>query len=102
MVEGAVALCESREIMPEHITRIPCRDGNPKSRQFITITISEEDNLHNIEREIILSLLDKYNGSRKKVARKLGINPRTVRNKLNIYSKEGIKIIPSSRTKKES
>lgn len=54
--------------------------------------LSNDMTLREIEREMILRKLKKFNGNRTETAESLGISVRTLRNKLNEYRKEGIDI----------
>jgi len=63
--------------------------------QFIhdeTYDFSKDMTLREIEREMILMKIKKYNGNRTETAKSLGISVRTLRNKLNEYRKEGIDV----------
>ena len=45
-----------------------------------------------IERELVLQTLARFNGNRTRAARVLGVSVRTLRNKIRQYSAEGIDV----------
>ena len=45
-----------------------------------------------IERELVLQTLARYNGNRTHAARMLGVSVRTLRNKIRLYSADGIDV----------
>jgi DNA-binding NtrC family response regulator len=53
--------------------------------------------VEDVERELILSSLDHYRGSRTDTAKVLGISIRGLRNKINLYAVQGIAVPPPGR-----
>jgi len=53
--------------------------------------------IENVERELIVSSLDHYRGSRTDTAKVLGISIRCLRNKINLYAMHGIAVPPPGR-----
>lgn len=49
-----------------------------------------------IERELVLQTLVRCKGNRTRAARVLGFSVRTLRNKIRLYSVDGIEVLPSS------
>ncbi len=45
-----------------------------------------------IERELVLQTLARYDGNRTRAARVLGVSVRTLRNKIHLYAAEGIDV----------
>jgi DNA-binding NtrC family response regulator len=54
--------------------------------------LPEEMTLRDMERELILRKLTTTSGNRTRTARELGISVRTLRNKLNLYTEQGVEI----------
>ena len=79
MVQRAVILCAGAEVAVEHVVLedapvAPVEDVKTGGR-----TIME------LERDVILSTLERLNGNRTHTAKALGITVRTVRNRLRKY-----------------
>ncbi|RKZ17437.1 hypothetical protein DRQ50_05005 [bacterium] len=55
-------------------------------------TMDPDMTLKDMERELILRKLERTNGNRTRAAVELGISVRTLRNKLNIYTDQGVEI----------
>lgn len=49
-----------------------------------------------VERELVLHTLARYDGNRTRAARVLGLSVRTLRNKIRLYAADGI-AVPASR-----
>ena len=57
-----------------------------------TVGIDPELTLKDMERELILRKLERTSGNRTRAAVELGISVRTLRNKLNLYTEQGVEI----------
>lgn len=78
VVQRAVILCSDREIGPEHLELEPLLA--PAPAPGLTV--------HEMERQLILSTLERLNGNRTHTARALGLSVRTIRNRLRRYRTE--------------
>ncbi|QDG51372.1 sigma-54-dependent Fis family transcriptional regulator [Persicimonas caeni] len=58
-----------------------------------TVTIrAGDDPLDDVQREVILNALARFNGNRTQTARALGVSVRTIRNKIRTYREQGIPV----------
>lgn len=76
-VERAILLCDGRQIEPAQLELIS-RDSVPEQKT---------DSLSELEQGHILRVLQHVDGNRTEAAKRLGISVRTLRNKLNEYSR---------------
>jgi len=67
------------------ILEIPHLNLDPAAPALLTLPISNELTLAEVEKEHILETLSRFNHNRSRAAAALGINVRTLRNKLNQY-----------------
>lgn len=67
------------------ILDIPHLNLDPSAPALLTLPISNEMTLAEIEKDHIIDTLSRYNHNRSRAAAALGINVRTLRNKLNLY-----------------
>ncbi|MBN1351947.1 sigma-54-dependent Fis family transcriptional regulator [candidate division KSB1 bacterium] len=84
-IQRAVVISKDPVLDIEHLTLTESRHT---SAEEITV-VHKNKKLEDIERETILSVLKAHNGNRKTTAEILGINERTLRNKLNQYREKG-------------
>jgi DNA-binding NtrC family response regulator len=78
VVQRALILCPGPEIGPEHLELEPLLAPAPAPG----LTVQE------MERQLILSTLERLNGNRTHTARALGLSVRTIRNRLRRYRME--------------
>ena len=67
------------------ILEIPHLNLDPSAPALLTLPVSNELTLAEVEKEHILETLSRFNHNRSRAAAALGINVRTLRNKLNQY-----------------
>ena len=79
VVQRAVILCSGDEVAPEDVVLEDAPAAAPEAVHTGGRTIME------LERDVILSTLDRLNGNRTHTAKALGITVRTVRNRLRKY-----------------
>lgn len=89
-VERAVVLCRD-EILTERHFQLE-HESAEKSSSFGLEGVEPGMTLREMEKRLILSTLSSESNNRTKASEILGISVRTLRNKLNEYSNEGIKI----------
>lgn len=83
VIERAMILTEGRAIHTEHVmTDIPTTGGPPGQ-------LPPGTTIHEMEKRLIYSTLQKVDGNRTRAATLLGISIRTLRNKLNEYTRGG-------------
>ena len=80
----------SAEQMP-----LPWRVDSPRLTRIVRCLVGHT--VEDVERELILSSLDHYGGSRTYAAKVLGISIRCLRNKINRYAARGIAVPPPGR-----
>lgn len=83
VIERAMILTEGATISPEHVMADSPAPEDPYASSPVCTTI------HDMERRLIYSTLQKVDGNRTRAAALLGISIRTLRNKLNEYTKGG-------------
>ena len=66
---------------------------SPAPNEIIPLLIGST--IEEIERELVLQTLARCDGNRTRAARVLGMSVRTVRNKIRLYTSEGIEVSPS-------
>jgi DNA-binding NtrC family response regulator len=72
---------------------IPASDGPalaPNTDEIIPLLIGTT--VDRVERELVLHTLARCNGNRTRAARMLGLSIRTLRNKIRLYSADGIDV----------
>ena len=89
-VERAVVLCRDSVLTERHFQLE--HESAEKSSAFGLEGVSPGMALREMEKRLILSTLASESNNRTKASEILGISVRTLRNKLNEYSSEGIKI----------
>jgi len=87
VIERAVILGSGHELADE-ILGLP--GDSPATGR--SVDFGDDMTLKDMERELILRKLEHTRGNRTQAARELGISVRTLRNKLNIYSGQGLEI----------
>ncbi|MFQ5705901.1 MAG: sigma-54-dependent transcriptional regulator [bacterium] len=82
-IERAIVICKNDTILPQHLAVGEfCRQ---ESGSNSTYSLPSGKTLKEVERELILKILDEQGKNRTHAARKLGISVRTLRNKLREY-----------------
>ena len=89
-IERAVVLCRDQVLTDRHFQFE--HEGSEKPGGFSLDGISPGVTLREMEKQLILSTLASENNNRTRASEILGISVRTLRNKLNEYADEGIKI----------
>lgn len=84
-IEHAVILSYGETIEPEHLPSSITRRSSSSDKPFVVTNFSHPLTLREIEMEVILQTLDKYNGDKPLTADELGIALKTLYNKLNQY-----------------
>ena len=69
---------------PDHPALAPAAD------EIIPLLIGST--VHHVERELVLHTLVRCNGNRTRAARMLGLSIRTLRNKIRVYTADGIDV----------
>lgn len=87
VIERAVILSPDNVLDPDILGLSDEMDGEGKSP-----AINPEMTLRDMERELILRKLEVTGGNRTVAATELGISVRTLRNKLNLYTDQGVEI----------
>ncbi|TWT39897.1 Transcriptional regulatory protein ZraR [Thalassoglobus neptunius] len=88
-VEHAVILSNGQTIEPGDLPGSVSRKSSSSSRPFHVTNFVQPLTLREIEMEVILQTLDKYNGDKPQTAEELGIALKTLYNKLNQYQSNG-------------
>ena len=89
-IERAVVLCRDETLIEKHFQFE--REGLEKVGSFKLDGMSPGVTLREMEKQLILSTLEAENNNRTRASEILGISVRTLRNKLNEYAEEGIKV----------
>lgn len=84
-IEHAVILSNAGTIEPEHLPLSVSRRTGNSDKPFLVTNFVRPLTLREIEEEVILQTLDKYNGDKPRTAEELGIALKTLYNKLNQY-----------------
>lgn len=84
-IEHAVIMSNGETIEPEHLPSSITRKSAHTDKPFVVTNFSQPLTLREIEMEVILQTLDKYNGDKPLTADELGIALKTLYNKLNQY-----------------
>lgn len=84
-IEHAVILSGGETILPEHLPNSITRRAGHLEKPFQVTNFVKPLTLREIEMEVILQTLDKYNGDKPQTADELGIALKTLYNKLNQY-----------------
>ncbi|MCA8999121.1 MAG: sigma-54-dependent Fis family transcriptional regulator, partial [Planctomycetaceae bacterium] len=84
-IEHAVILSDGKTIHPEDLPSNVSRKPVSGNRPFLISNFADAMTLREIEMEVILQTLDKYQGDKPKTADELGIALKTLYNKLNQY-----------------
>ena len=85
VIEHAFILCTNKIIEPEHL---PQRIRTLIDVKTYRSSNEQSRNLHDAEKEIIISILNKHNGNRKKTAEELRINTSTLWRKMKKFGIE--------------
>lgn len=85
-IEHAVILSNGSVIQAEDLPVSVTRKASAGSKPFLVANFAEPLTLREIEMEVILQTLDKYDGDKPKAADELGIALKTLYNKLNQLS----------------
>lgn len=86
-LRGKVELLEGELSQPTITSGSPAAAASPMEPEIDYIAL-ETTNLQELERRVILKVLEQTGGNRKTMALQLGISVRTLRNKLNQYRAE--------------
>ena len=86
---------ELRSASSAEQTPLPLRVDSPRLIRIVRCLVGHT--VEDVERELILSSLDHYGGSRTYAAKVLGISIRCLRNKINLYARRGIAVPPPGR-----
>ena len=89
-IERAVVLCRDEVISARHFQFE--REGSDRTRQTAGDQFTPGLTLREMEKRLILSTLTVEGNNRTRASDVLGISVRTLRNKLNEYSAEGITV----------
>lgn len=89
-IERAVVLCREEELDDRHFSFE--HDGVEQAGVGGLEGVGPGVTLREMEKQLILSTLTSENNNRTRASEILGISVRTLRNKLNEYSEEGIKV----------
>ncbi len=87
-IERAVTFCRGPAILPGHLAACPGNGspGEPVADHLgPAARTSLSENLHNVERTLIISALEATGWNKKRAAEKLGINPATLWKKMKRY-----------------
>lgn len=84
-IEHAVILSDGRTIQPEDLPTSVSRRSPQGDKPFLVTNFSQPMTLREIEMEVILQTLEKFDGDKPKTAEELGIALKTLYNKLNQY-----------------
>jgi two-component system response regulator FlrC len=87
VIERAVILSQGPELNDEIFGLNDEMDGTRQAP-----SLDSDMTLRDMERELILRKLDRTQGNRTVAAQELGISVRTLRNKLNLYTDQGVEI----------
>jgi DNA-binding NtrC family response regulator len=84
-----------REVLMTHESavpapEIPASSLAPNPNQIVPLLIGST--VGEVERELVLQTLARYDGNRTHAARVLGVSVRTLRNKIRLYSADGIDV----------
>lgn len=83
-------------VLDNHQEDLPVKRSGEKQEQPVEQGQDQEGHpvvpLHEMEKRMILKSLDQTAGNRTRAAELLGVSVRTLRNKLNVYRKEGLSI----------
>jgi DNA-binding NtrC family response regulator len=82
-----------REVLMTHESAVPAPEIPASSlapNQIVPLLIGST--VGEIERELVLQTLARYDGNRTHAARVLGVSVRTLRNKIRLYSADGIDV----------
>lgn len=85
-IEHAVILSDGGVIEPDHLPSSITRRSSSTNKPFVVTNFAQPLTLREIEMEVILQTLDKYNGDKPLTADELGIALKTLYNKLNQYN----------------
>lgn len=85
-VEHALILWDGKAIRPEDLPTSVSRRPAAGSRPFYISNFAYQMTLKEIEMEVILQTMEKYNGDKPKTAEELGIALKTLYNKLNQHN----------------
>jgi two-component system, NtrC family, response regulator AtoC len=88
-IERAVVICTDEKIKPKHFLNF---NGFSQNTDFSTPINGDIKNLSEIEKKMILKVLQENNGNRTHSSKELGISVRTLRNKIRDYREEGINV----------
>lgn len=67
-------------------------DASHDAPEHTVTTLAGDDPLEDVQREVILNALARFNGNRTQTARALGVSVRTIRNKIRTYREQGIPV----------
>ncbi len=84
-IEHAIILSGGEVIEPEHLPNSITRRSAHTDKPFTVSNFSHPLTLREIEMEVIMQTLEKYNGDKPQTADELGIALKTLYNKLNQY-----------------
>ncbi|QDT34040.1 sigma-54-dependent transcriptional regulator [Thalassoglobus polymorphus] len=84
-VEHAVILSGGQTIEPEHLPGSVSRKAGSSDKPFLVTNFTHPLTLREIEEEVIMQTLEKYNGDKPQTSDELGIALKTLYNKLNQY-----------------
>lgn len=87
-IERSVLMTDGQVIEPKNLLLGACRDDQEVATALPVAPVGQS--LKDMERELIMSTLQEYEGNRTRTAKILKISIRTLRNKLNEYRQEGI------------
>lgn len=84
-IEHAVILSGGGTIQPQHLPMSVSKRTSQGDKPFLVTNFPHPLTLREIEMEVILQTLDKYDGDKPKTSEELGIALKTLYNKLNQY-----------------
>jgi DNA-binding NtrC family response regulator len=86
-IEHAVILSDSEQILPEHLpSSVGGKTTNSSGKPFLVANFPRSLTLREIEEEVIVQTMEKYDGDKPSAAKELGIALKTLYNKLNQYA----------------
>ncbi len=86
-IEHAVILSDGEQILPEHLpSSVGGKTSNVGGKPFLVANFPRPLTLREIEEEVIVQTMEKYDGDKPSAAKELGIALKTLYNKLNQYA----------------